>query len=326
MLRKLTILLVAATVDDPYIQITLGVTTMGIALLAHTHFQPYELSSFNRLETIGLSCLTLTQLLSVLYLRVEVEAESLGLAVEDVKLSSTEVIITVFLAGINCISLMLHCTVVAHHYWRKPPTWFKLLARCLGVRKGGRKALPTVGSSKQAKHRRSTMLVARDERESDGGPKSVAGSIRRLLQDAASDDDGPDIDDEPAQLPAFAKWAVPDPQQDRRTQRVAGRRATLAAASLAGAKAVAEEAEKRRDQRSGSLSGDFKGTRLSRRSRDHTMPRKHMQHKDEKRSAGTAAETHRVAPMLLRLPAPTVRTKIANTLASGSQVRRSSLA
>ena len=66
MLRKLAVLVVAVLLRDPWYQLMGAVLVVVTALLLQTQFHPFDAQLFNLLETVTLTALFLTQIISLM--------------------------------------------------------------------------------------------------------------------------------------------------------------------------------------------------------------------------------------------------------------------
>ena len=71
MLRKFVIVMAASTVEDPWYQAIAGISIVVIALVLQALFRPYDQQLYNRLETAVLVVLSITQVVSLIFLRSE---------------------------------------------------------------------------------------------------------------------------------------------------------------------------------------------------------------------------------------------------------------
>jgi len=120
MLRKLAVLIVAAVVVDPYLQVVAAVLVVNVALLLHVRFEPFHRADLNNLESGALLAVLITQVLSIMYLRLQAEAvggDALDVGTEDSTDGATDVIVTLILCGVNMfiIALCVHVACVILH-------------------------------------------------------------------------------------------------------------------------------------------------------------------------------------------------------------------
>ena len=69
MLRKLSVLMVAVLLQDPFVQSVAAIASVTLFMCLQLSYQPYQAKTFNRLETLALVALFVTQVVSVAYLR-----------------------------------------------------------------------------------------------------------------------------------------------------------------------------------------------------------------------------------------------------------------
>ena len=67
LLRKLAVLVVAAVVVDPYLQVLFAIVVVNAALVLHVMYRPYDRTDLNNLETFALLSLLVTQVVSIMY-------------------------------------------------------------------------------------------------------------------------------------------------------------------------------------------------------------------------------------------------------------------
>ena len=91
-----------------------AVLVVNFSLLLHVRFEPYHRRELNNLETGALTAVLLTQVVSIMYLRVQsVDQDVDGSEVDDSESElATEIWVTILLAAVNI------CVVVVYVGWR----------------------------------------------------------------------------------------------------------------------------------------------------------------------------------------------------------------
>ena len=90
-----------------------AVLVVNVSLLLHVRFEPYHRRELNNLETGALTAVLLTQVVSIMYLRVQsVDQDVDGSEVDDSESElATEIWVTILLAAVNI------CVVVVYVGW-----------------------------------------------------------------------------------------------------------------------------------------------------------------------------------------------------------------
>lgn len=110
LMRKAGIVIIGSFFQDPYYAIIGALLLTVVSLALHLHFKPYERSEFNFFETLALSALTLTQVVSLLFLR----SSRLEVSVSDRERSDT--ITSVVLLFINIVTSIALVRFIAKEF------------------------------------------------------------------------------------------------------------------------------------------------------------------------------------------------------------------
>jgi hypothetical protein len=100
MMRKLAVTLAGTLVRDPYLQILAALLILVVSCVVTAYVQPYETSSLNLLDTLGLFTLIVTQILSILYFYAESATRPF------IDTQSLEAMVTVLLIALNLIVIV----------------------------------------------------------------------------------------------------------------------------------------------------------------------------------------------------------------------------